>query len=53
MLVVEQPRLYIRHAYFSNVNNELKIAAANARELSFIGDDNLYVPGIYFSKDFL
>ena len=44
---------FFRQFYFSNVNNELKVAAANARELVFIRDKSLYVPGIHFSLDFL
>ena len=39
--------------YLSNLNNELKVAAANARELALVRDGCLFAPGIEFSRDFL
>ena len=47
------PLTFFRQFCFSNVNNELKVAAANAREIVFIRDESLYVPCIYSCEGFL
>jgi len=39
--------------YLASLNRELKVAAANARELALVRDGCLFVPGIEFSRDFL
>jgi hypothetical protein len=39
--------------YLSKLNKELKVAAANARELALVRDGCLFAPGIDFSRDFL
>ena len=39
--------------YLASLNSELKVAAANARELALVRDGCLFVPGIEFSRDFL
>lgn len=44
---------FFRQFYFSQLNNDLKAVAANARELALYRDGCLHVPGIYFSTVFL
>ena len=39
--------------YLSNLNKEVKVAAANARELALMRDGCLFAPSIDFSRDFL
>jgi hypothetical protein len=41
------------NVYLASLNSELKVAAANARELALVRGGCLCVPGIDFTRDFL